>query len=541
MTTRYGQYNPLPKNMTQTHGGKDVFKVDQWKQLDRFLILGSLNGSYYVSEKKLTELNLDAVDLCILEDWKRVLDQVVTVSETGRAAKNDPALYVLAKLGADPRQEVRTAAYSALPHVARIGTHLFHFIDFIANSDKPLRGWGRGLRRAVANWYNDKSLDSLTYQVTKYQSRDGWSHRDLLRLAHVKPQTQEHSVLFKWLTNRDGVTEFPEKLKKLEVAHKLLKSTSVDEVLTLLDEGDAVRELIPTQFLNDTRVWDKLLPSMPLQALVRNLGKLSALEMLKSFSKTEKLVREKLTNAEAVKKSRLHPMNVLVALKTYAQGHGDKGSLNWTVNQNIVAALEDTFQKSFGNVEATGKNIYVALDVSGSMGYTMSGSSMGGVSCCEAGAAIAMVFARTEPNTYVRGFAAGDNRPHRNLYNKGTAMRDLGINKNTSLSTAVKNAAMQNFGATDCSAAFNDATAQGLDVDCFIVITDSETNSNTVRPDKALKEYRHRMNKPNAKLVVIGMTANEISIADPNDPGMLDVVGMSPDVPKVVTNFIENA
>lgn len=50
-------------------------------------------------------------------------------------------------------------------------------------------GWGRAHRRAVTNWYCSRSPTELAEIVTKTVSRYRWSHRDLLRLAHVKPPT----------------------------------------------------------------------------------------------------------------------------------------------------------------------------------------------------------------------------------------------------------------------------------------------------------------------------------------------------------------
>lgn len=46
------------------------------------------------------------------------------------------------------------------------------------------------------------------------------------------------------------------------------------------------------------------------------------------------------------------------------------------------------------------------------------------------------------------------------------------------------------------------------------------------------------MNIPDAKLVVFGMSATQFTIADPTDPGMLDVVGLDSSVPELVRNFV---
>jgi 60 kDa SS-A/Ro ribonucleoprotein len=54
---------------------------------------------------------------------------------------------------------------------------------------------------------------------------------------------------------------------------------------------------------------------------------------------------------------------------------------------------------------------------------------------------------------------------------------------------------------------------------------------------QALKDYRKAMGI-DAKLIVVGITATDFSIADPEDAGMLDVVGFDSAVPQVIGDFI---
>jgi 60 kDa SS-A/Ro ribonucleoprotein len=81
------------------------------------------------------------------------------------------------------------------------------------------------------------------------------------------------------------------------------------------------------------------------------------------------------------------------------------------------------------------------------------------------------------------------------------------------------------------------ALERGIAADAFIVYTDSETWAGAIHPSVALKQYRERTGIP-AKLVVVGMVANGFSIADPNDGGMLDVVGFDTATPAVIADFI---
>jgi 60 kDa SS-A/Ro ribonucleoprotein len=57
-----------------------------------------------------------------------------------------------------------------------------------------------------------------------------------------------------------------------------------------------------------------------------------------------------------------------------------------------------------------------------------------------------------------------------------------------------------------------------------VIYADSETRAGQVHPTQALGEHRREFN-PQAKLVVVAMVSNGFSIADPNDAGMMDVVG----------------
>jgi 60 kDa SS-A/Ro ribonucleoprotein len=75
------------------------------------------------------------------------------------------------------------------------------------------------------------------------------------------------------------------------------------------------------------------------------------------------------------------------------------------------------------------------------------------------------------------------------------------------------------------------------EVDTFVVYTDSETWAGDIHPSQALREYRERMGTA-AKLVVVAMTSNGFSIADPDDGGMLDVVGFDTATPHVISDFV---
>lgn len=507
------QTQPIPgSDQVKNSAGGYAWKITKWQQLERFLILGTEGGTYYSTEQKLTIKNASSVQKCINEDGLRVVKTVVDISQAGRAYKNDPALFVLAMCAGAKDVTVRKAALTALPSVARIGTHLFTFIEYV----QEFRGWGRLLREAVAAWYQDKLSEKLAYQVAKYQQRDGWSHRDVLRLAKPVPQSETESAIFAWASGRGLKEEAPALLHAMEE----LKS-SPEKAIELIYTNNLTREMIPTELLSRADVWEALLDKMPLNAMIRNLGNLSKVGLLKSMSDASKTVCERLRQQDFIKKSRVHPIAVLMALTTYASGHGARGHGEWDVASSVVDALNDAFYLSFGNIEQSTKRTLLALDVSSSM-------SCGSVSGCfgltprVASAAMAMMTARTTPNHELLGFS--------------DRLVKVGISASSSLNDAVRTVSGIPFGGTNCALPMLWATKNKISVDTFVIYTDCETWFGNIHPVQALNEYRKQSGIP-ATMIVCAMTGNKFTIADPEDSGMLDVVGFDSGTPRVIADF----
>lgn len=82
-------------------------------------------------------------------------------------------------------------------------------------------------------------------------------------------------------------------------------------------------------------------------AMIRNLNKMTAIGLLEENNSQVQSVCAKLRSEESLRKARIHPFNVLLALKQYQSGRGDKGSLTWTQNAEVSKALEEAFYLSF--------------------------------------------------------------------------------------------------------------------------------------------------------------------------------------------------
>lgn len=517
---------PIPaSSQVPNSAGGYAWGVDDWTRLARFLVLGSEGGSYYASEPKLTLENAQAVRRCLQADGLRTVQEIVAVSDAGRAPRNDPALFALAMCAAYGNDPTRRAALDALPKVARIGTHLFHFAEYV----NGMRGWGRGLREGVARWYEGQSSASaLAIQVVKYRQRDGWSHRDLLRLAHPKTTDAVRNAIYGWVVDGwESVGEEPHPdavLRTIWAFERVQQAASEAEAAALVREYELPMEAVPTE-MRGRAVWEAVLPHAGLTFLIRNLVNLARVGILRKGAWSEvKEITDRLTDAHQLKRARIHPIQLLSALSVYRQGVGPRGGSPWIVVPHVLEALDRAFYLSFGNVESAGGRWVLALDVSGSMGMGQV-AGVPGLTPREAAAAMAMVTCKAEPQVESVAFC--------------DKMTPLSLTRNHRLDDVLKVTSGLRFGGTDCSLPMRWALKNRVQADTFVVYTDSETWFGDVHPAQALRDYREKTGIA-ARLVVVGMVSNGFTIADPNDAGMLDIVGFDTSAPEVIRQFAAN-
>lgn len=517
------QSQPIPgreAEMAQNNAGGFTFTLDHWGVLDRFIMIGTEGGNAYVAGKDLTKQSFNTVLKCIAEDGVRAVARATEYSVAGRAPKNDPALVVLALAAAKGSAEVQAAAYEALPRVARTGTHLFLFVDMLNSLGK----WNAAAKRGVAKWYTNRSVDRLANQMLKYQQRNGWSHRDVLRLAHVKPANELQTNLFKYSVKGAEAMVQGEAIPQLVVDFEHLKraKTSSEVVRLIESNADISWELVPTQFLKDQDVLMALLPNMGMTAVIRQLGKLTSAGVVAPLSAGSKLVIEKLTNAEAIKAQRVHPITLLLAFKQYSVGHGDKGSLTWNPDQRILDAVDDAFYASFSNVEDTGAGIFMGVDCSGSM-FSSHVNGSPNLTAAEVAGVMALAIVKNQKNYWIGGF--------------NTRMSELKITPNMRLDAVTNVIRKFTWGGTDCAQPMLHAMQHHMNnVDLFVTITDNETWAGSVQPVQALRQYRQKY-VATAKNVVIGTSVSNFTIADPKDAGMLDIAGFDSAAPAIIADF----
>ncbi|CAJ0565461.1 unnamed protein product, partial [Mesorhabditis spiculigera] len=554
VTRDRSQKTKVNKKQTKNNAGGYVFKVSDETRVRRFLIMGTTGGAFYLSAKELTVENL--VDLMKIIDQgnaSMILQEIKEISLAGRNPKQEPVMSALAvcaryrtgqvkgegydsepaKLYVEYLKAMHATALELITQVCRIPTHLFIFVDYCEKvakhsaNPKGSTGWGRAFRAAIRDWYATKSPRQIAMAITKYKQRGGWSHRDLFRLAHPALKYSadddhylEREQLFHYIAKGelkqrkrtyaqaelDQLAQKPTEkqmekeqeswaLELVETYKSFANCTDEYDVVAAIHKLGMVREHIPPELLNSVPIWKALLNGMPMNALIRNLAKMTAINVIDSDN--VKSVCEQLTNAEAIYGSRIHPMQILVAHEQYNRGQGDKGKLAWAPNQKIVTALEKAFHISFKNVVPTGKRYCFAFDVSGSMTQEVLGTT---ISARTASVAMGMIGMKTEEHVEPVAFCDS-------LVEIPWEANDSDLEPPT-------------------------APADGLGEK-----VQEATYYGKIHPHEALLEYRKASGIHDAKLAVLGMCSNSFSIADPDEAGMMDFQGFDPCFPQMLSDF----
>lgn len=517
------QSQPIPGREVEQHlnpAGGYSFKADDWARLSRFLILGVMGNSIYQSQGDMVKSNAGHVEKLLAQDGIRVVNEVVDVLSNSRSLKVDAPLFVLALALNSKDVATRVAASAAIKEVVRIPTHLFILVGYV----NSMRGWGRSLRRGIAQYYLDTAMPKLAMHAWKYKSREGWTHRDVLRLAHAKTSDPARNAVLKYMTHGTVPDAGEDRaLAQIAAAEELLHTTDAKRAINLIRDHRLTREAVPTELLNNKAVWEALLEDMPVTAMVRNLGKMTNIGLLDRLSKAEQKVLSVLGNQDQITKSRIHPMAVYLALKTYAQGKGNKGSLTWNTNGAITDALDTAFYMAFGNVEKTGKRILLAIDDSGSMRGGWSSSVMDGLlTPHEAAAAMALVTYMIEPSSVLIGYSG-----------KYSA---IDLSRKARVNDLSRKIASHGSG-TDTSLPVQYALDKSMDFDAIVSYTDNNTWSGSGHVTQYLRKYETRVGHP-VRFLNVAMESGRSTDVDPTNPNMLELVGMDSNTPQIISEFI---
>jgi 60 kDa SS-A/Ro ribonucleoprotein len=450
------------------------------------------------------------------------------------------------------------------------------------------KGFGRAFKTTLNRSFLKKTPQALAYQVTKYQSRGDWGFNDIIKCTHLRTGTGENrkrntkylpsdyqAPPIKPATPMDLVLRYSmygfEEMTKLACTFQLnndpiyeylwavnsvksMTENDTDDLIHLVHKYRLVREHLPTWSMKNCQVQKALLlgevhfhdgslflgdPShrvikviMPMTALLRNLASLTSIGLFED-KELLSLVVKHLTDKDSVQRSRIHPVNVIIAWFVYRKGKGFKGKLTWTPQKEICDALEQMAFLAFANAPPTTKRYGVFIDGSGSMTQE---TTFQGLSNADIAALLSLVIARSGQGHLFYIFSAKSNRYSKEKDESG--LYDIGhqIHAHSTFQEVLSAVQISNWASTDISNGIRYLEHSNKHVDAVIVITDNDIN--TGEPALvALNSYRKAIGNSNVKLITLAVQLNDLTIADPSDKGMLDMCGFDTNSYQVMHAF----
>lgn len=510
-----------------------------------YLLLGQEGNCYTAGVKQFNHERLPFIDNLLKDGKGPEIVKEVQKFNRNCMVDRDAKLFVLAQCARSSDLKTKELVYSTLPSVCETGEDVLTFVHFSEHlsKNKGGTGWGRAQRKAIGKWYNDKSPKELAETCTKFASRHGWTHRDVLRLGHVKTNDKATAAILKYLSKglEETIKEFDgddvaedvaEVLSYLKAVNSLKHTKDEQAASYLISKYNLSVEVTPTLHRKHPEIWRALLPGAPLSKILTHLRRFAQLGFLSPHSSVLPLVLEQLRSSEKLAASNLQPVDVFLALKKYEELSrpavaGMIRPVKRRLNTAVVDALHSLFVTSLQHVTATGKRFLVAVDVRNPMVHSkVQGCPQ--LTPALASALLILPLLHVENLVTVTAFSTND-------------LRVLDLKKDMNLLDITKRMRETPMGPVNCLRPLVWAKQANKPFDAFLILTDNQIQMkpDDVKPADALRQYRQALNVPQARLIVCALTMKRFSFSSLNDSGMLDIGGFDAQVPHIIRNFVQ--
>ena len=494
-----------PADTTNLAGGA-AYSLTGEEVLAQMACTGCLNNTFYAT----AENQLDSVvALASQLPAEFVAQTAIYASQTG-FMKDLPALLLVCLLNKDTR--IFSAAFEKIVRRARV---LRTFIQILRSGKIGRKTVGSSaVRRAVQGWF-DRSTDD---QIFAASVGNDPSLSDVIKLAHPRSSTKERGALLGLLVGNREVQR--ENLPTL--AQKFLAFKDAAPAVRAGMEIPDVPFLMLTSFDLTKGQWIDIARSASWQTTRMNLNTFARHRVFENTDVVAEIAK-KLRDPDEIKRAKVFPYQLLAA---FVNASDD-------VPSSIKLALQDAMEIATEQIPAFGKNVYVFVDVSGSMSSPITGargSATTSVKCVDVASLFASAVLRTNPNAVVWPF---DTTVHSSKLNpRDSVMTNSGILRG------------YGGGGTACSVPMLKLADSKNVADLIIYISDNESwfdDTNKRHRGTATLEAWERVKRqnPQAKLVCIDLTPNATAQV-PNRNDVLNVGGFSDTVFNVIAGFVSS-
>lgn len=488
----------LRPNTTNEAGGV-AYKLSDKAALAQYAMTGTFNGTYYTSDQEQLKKTLELANKA---DVKFVTKLAVYAREKG-LMKDMPA--VLAAVVASRDSSLLEQIFDRVIDSPKM---LRNFVQIIRSGAVGRKSLGTRPKKLI-----QKYLESLTDdQLFKADVGNDPSLQDIIKLVHPRPTNKKRSAMYGYLLNKEyNKRDLAPLAKEFERFKEEMKGEIPDVPFQMLTA-------LP---LKDSH-WSQIAENATWTQTRMNLNTFLRHNVLKDHKMVAKLAA-RLSDPEQVKRARVFPYQLFTAFQNVEAG----------MPVELTNALQDASESALDNIPTFEGNVYVMVDVSGSMSSPITGNR-GSVStktrCVDAAGVVAAAILRKNPNAQIIPF---DGSVHVDARHR--------LNPRDSIMTNANKLASFGGGSTNCSAALkhvNDHNGKG---DLVIYVSDNESwvDSHHYRSTATMTEWnKFKVRNPNAKLVCIDIQPYATTqVHDRED--VLNIGGFSDNCFEVIARFVE--
>jgi len=489
----------LPRTDSVNGAGGQAYKLSDEHALAQYVATGCLNGTYYYD----AEDQLKQILRLSSKVSATFLAKVAIYSRKQAYMKDAPALLcaILSVRNIELLKEV-------FPVVLDNGKMIRNFVQIMRSGVVGRKSMGTASKRLIQHWLNTASDDQLLSASVGQNP----SLADIVKMVHAKPKQASREAYLGYLIGRDvDYNLLPTKVKAFE-AWKLDRSQALPDVPFQMLTAQELR----------TDDWVGIAMKAPWHMTRMNLNTFQRHGVFTVPSMVEKIAK-RLSNRDAVKRSRVFPYQLLAAYLNSSD----------VIPVKVKNALQDAMEIALENVPEIKGNVIICPDISGSMhspvtGYRKGSSSK--VSCLDAAALIAAAILKKNPNATVLPFS--------------NDVVNVSLNPRDSVMTNAKILSSLPSGGTNCSAPLKWITKYNRPVDMIIFISDNESwmdsayygyyGGGATATMNEWKKVKHANSK--AKLACIDITPHDTSQAK-SRKDVLNIGGFSDHVFTLLSHF----
>lgn len=521
------------KKLIKNNAGGIAHEFNSEHKLAQIALTGTFSNTYYVTAKTQLEEILKLGN--VVES--QFIGKLAIYARKHGFMKDTPALLAAIIANRDPHLFEKI-----VPSIIDNGRMIRNLVQiFRSGQVSGRKNIPKPAKWFIHDWLNNRSY----YKLLDDSVGENPSLKDVIKMVHPKPADKTRAAAFGYLSDNSkfnyedlpqhfknyedfkklkGQQTDPAKLSLASVLEKVKNAKSLFEVQKLVNRESNQDYKIPnvefrllTALNLSTKDWTEIALNGGWHMVRMNLNTFARHKVFEDSSVAKKIA-EKISDRNAILKSRVMPYQLLIAFLN---------TENSSLPSIITNALQDALEISLENVQKLEGKGFIFPDISGSMKSKVAEKSV--ASCLDVATLTAAAFLRKNPEMEIIPFS-DDIVP-------------VKLNPRDSIVTNAKKLAMLPSGGTNISAPLSFLNKRKeKDLNTCIFVSDNESWIDSAgfwysTKTAAEKEWQILKEKnSNAKLICIDITPNSTTQCK-EKPDVFNIGGFSDIVFKMIDMF----